>query len=240
MSRVLLLAGTAEARALAKLIHARVDLTVSLAGRTANPAPYTGTVRTGGFGGIDGLVRFLRDERIDLLIDATHPFAETISANAATAAAEAGTLRLRLLRPPWPEEPGHTAHPTLEEALDALPAGATALLTTGSVRTAPLARRPDCRLILRTIEPVEPPEPHIRIIRARPPFTVAQETALMRDHGVTHLVTRNAGGASRARLDAADALGLPVLMIARPPSTPGPIAQTPEEAVAWMRRNGVF
>lgn len=239
-SRVLLLAGTSEARALAHRIVDKVDLTVSLAGRTAAPADYPGRIRIGGFGGADGLANHLRGQRIDLLIDATHPFAQTISANASAAAERAGTRRLRLSRPPWPAESGHTAHPSLEAALDALPAAAIALLTTGSVRTSPLERRPDCRLILRTIEPVEPAGSHITVLRARPPFTFAQELALMRDRGITHLVTRNAGGASRARLDAARTLAIPVLMIARPPEPPGPIVSSTAEAVAWMRRTGVF
>lgn len=240
MTRVLLLGGTAEARTLAALIHERVDLTVSLAGRTADPRPYPGALRTGGFGGAEGLAAHLADQGIDLLIDATHPFAATMAANARRAADAAGIPRLRLIRPPWPAEPGQTAHPSLEHALDALPAGAVALLTTGSVRTMPLARRPDCRLVLRAIEPVEPPGTHVTVVRGHPPFTAEAETALMRSHGITHLVTRNAGGDSRARLDAARALGIPVLLIDRPPQPPGPTASTPDEAVAWMRRNGAF
>lgn len=240
LRQVLLLGGTAEARQFAGLIADRVDLTVSLAGRTSAPAAYQGRVRTGGFGGAEGLARYLVEHRIALMIDATHPFAETMAANAVAAAGTTGIPFLRLLRPPWPPEPGWTAHASLMAALDALPGGATALLTTGSVRTGPLARRPDCRLILRAIEPVDPPGSHVTVIRDRPPYALEGEIALIRDHGVSHLVTRNAGGAARARLDAAGALGLAVLMIDRPPRPDSPTVATPGEAVAWMRRHVAF
>lgn len=218
---VLLLGGTAEARCLSHRLADRVPLITSLAGATARPARHGGRLRTGGFGGAEGLERFLRDHGVRLLIDATHPFAERITANAVAACRGAGTPRLRLLRPPWPPEPGWRPLPSLEAALAALPPGARALATTGSLRTAAFAARADCRFLLRTIEDPGPLPLHVTLLRARPPFDADAERATMLAHRVTHLITRNAGGTARGRLDAAAALGLPVLLIERPPEPDG-------------------
>ncbi|RYH11647.1 cobalt-precorrin-6A reductase [Tropicimonas sp. IMCC6043] len=225
MSRphVLLLAGTSEARQLAGMLAGwPLDLTVSLAGATQAPAPVPGRLRTGGFGGAAGLADWLEAQSVDLLVDATHPFAEAISANAAAAAAQVGCPLLRFERSPWRPAPGERwqTHASLEAALLALPAGARALLTTGSRRLAALAERPDVTLILRAIEMPADLPPRVEPILARPPFTEAGERALMTQHRITHLVTRNSGGAGRAKLTAAAALGVEVLMIARPVSPP--------------------
>lgn len=235
--RVLVLGGTAEASALAGRLAALpfIDLTVSLAGRTGRPAAYPGRLRIGGFGGADGLANYLIEQQIGLLVDATHPFAETIAVNAARAAALTGIDRFKLLRPPWPVEPGWQRFPDLEAALDALPPDATALATTGSVRTEAFARRPDCRVILRSIEPPGRLPDHVTSLIARPPFSEDDETALMTRLGVTHLITRNAGGAHRARLGAAQGRVIPVLMLDRPLPPPGPVVETVDEAVARMR-----
>lgn len=221
---VLLLAGTAEARELAgELAGWPIDLTVSLAGATRAPAAYPGRVRTGGFGGAEGLTQWLASHSVALLVDATHPFAVRISANAAEAAARAGCPLLRLERPAWQPLAGEVwqDHPSLEAAVAALPPGARALLTTGSARTGPLAARADLTLFLRSIEPSGELPGNVEIILARPPFSESGERALMARHGITHLVTRNSGGAGRAKLAAAAALGVAVLMIARPAPPPG-------------------
>lgn len=232
MPDVLLLAGTAEARALAGLLAERgVDSVASLAGATRAPAAYAVPVRTGGFGGGEGLLCWLRQHRVRAVIDATHPFAARMPWNAAEACAAAGVPRLRLVRPEWAVRPGWRVVGSAGEAASALPAGARVLLTTGR-EAGPFAARTDCRFWLRSIEPVELP-PHIEPIVARPPFGLEAELALMRRLSVTHLVSKNAGG-DAAKLDAAGALGVAVVMVTRPAVPPGPLVTTVDEALAWI------
>jgi precorrin-6A/cobalt-precorrin-6A reductase len=235
-AHVLLLAGTAEARALAERLRTVPGLavTASLAGVTADPAPIAAETRRGGFGGAGGVALYLTANAVAAVIDATHPFAAQMAANAAAACAATGTPRLKLLRPPWEPLPNWREVPDIAAAAAALPPGARALLTTGRKETAPFAARADVRFLLRVIEPAAGLPPHIRQIAARPPFTLAQELSLMRAESVTHLVSKNAGGPGRAKLDAAAALGIPVLMAARPAPPPGPLAATVDDAVAWV------
>lgn len=237
-AHVLILAGTAEARALAEQLAARPGLrvTASLAGVTSAPAPLAAETRSGGFGGADGLAAWLRAHRIAALVDATHPFAARMAANAASACEATGTPRLKLLRPPWEPVGNWREVPGLAQAAAALPPGARPLLTTGRKELGPFAARPELACLLRVIEPVPDLPAHISQIVARPPFTLEAELALMRRHAVTHLVAKNAGGTGRARLDAAARLGLPILMVERPEPPPGPRAASVEEAVAWLRQ----
>ncbi len=229
---ILLLAGTAEARALAGRLAARgVDAVASLAGATRAPADYGVAVRSGGFGGAEGLAAWLRAERVRALVDATHPFAARMPWNAVAACAAAGVPRLRLLRPAWPVRPGWRVVGSLDEAAAALPAGARVLLTTGR-EVAPFAGRTDCRFWLRSIEPVAVPA-HVTPLLARPPFRVDEEAAMIRRLRATHLVSKNAGGGA-AKLDAAAALGIEVVMVARPAPPPGPLAATVERALDWV------
>jgi precorrin-6A/cobalt-precorrin-6A reductase len=229
---VLLLGGTAEARVLAeRLAGEGIDTVASLAGVTRAPAAYGVPVRTGGFGGATGLADWLRAEGVRALVDATHPFAARMPWNAAAACAATGVPRLRLLRPEWPVRPAWILVGSAAEAARALPAGARVLLAMGR-EAAPFAEREDCRFWLRSIEPVELP-PHIEPLLARPPFAPDTERALMQRLGVTHLVARNSGG-DAAKLDAAGALGLAVVIVARPPTPPGPLARTVDEALAWL------
>jgi len=237
-AHILLLAGTAEARETARLLAAAPGLrvTASLAGVTAEPAPIAAETRRGGFGGAAGLAAWLRDHAVAALVDATHPFAAKMAANAAAGAAATATPRLRLLRPAWDPAPGWQSLPDLAAAAAALPSGARALLTTGRKDLGPFLARTDLRLVLRVIEPVPDLPPHVEQIAARPPFALADEIALMRDRAITHLVSKNSGGPGQAKLDAAARLGLAVLMVERPAPPPGPLAATPEEAVAWVTR----
>ena len=233
---MLLLAGTAEARLLAAGLAGmpEVEATASLAGATRAPADYKVPVRKGGFGGAEGLAGWLRADRTGAVIDATHPFAAQMQANAARACAAAGVPRLRLLRPEWPARPGWVGVPGLDAAAAVLPAGARVLLTSGR-DWAPFARRTDCRFWLRSIEPAALPD-HIEPILARPPHALRDELALMRRLSVTHLIAKNAGG-DPARLNAAEALGVSVVMIARPAPPPGPrelVVARPEEALTWL------
>ncbi len=236
-ARLLLLAGTAEARTLARCLRdvPGLAVTASLAGVTSTPAPIAAETRRGGFGGAAGLADYLRAHAIAAVIDATHPFAARMATNAALACAATATPRLRLIRPPWQPVGDWHDFPDLAAASAALPAHAHALVTTGRKHTAPFAERADLRLLLRVIEPVRNLPPHITQLTARPPFALDDELALMRAQAITHLVSKNAGGAGRAKLDAAARLAIPIFMVARPAPPPGATAETVEAAVAWIR-----
>lgn len=235
-ARILVLAGTGEARELAERLRTLpgIAVTASLAGVTREPQPIAAETRTGGFGGTDGLARYLREHRIAALVDATHPFAERMAANAAAASAAAGVPRLKLLRPAWPGEAGWQVVRTIDDAAAALPAASRVLLTTGRKEIAPFASRSDVRFLLRVIEPVSDLPAHIRLVVARPPFTLAAEAGLIKAESVTHLVSKNAGGPGRAKLDAARSAGIRVVMVDRPGPPPGPLVATVDAAVAWV------
>lgn len=243
--RVLILGGTEEARALAAALIASgcADPVTALAGRTADPAPVAGAVRTGGFGGPDGLAAHLADCGYAALIDATHPFARQISAHAREAASRAGLPRLALVRPAWIAAPGDRWIEAADEdeAASAL-AGlglsddAAVFLALGRQRVAAFAAVAGLRLVLRTVDPMPPPWPGSRVVVGRGPFDEAAERALLEDERVTAMVCRNSGGTSgRAKLDAARALGLPVVMIRRPPPPAPPVVEDVQRAVDWVR-----
>ncbi|ORE94786.1 cobalt-precorrin-6A reductase [Aurantimonas sp. 22II-16-19i] len=236
---VLVLGGTAEANALVKALRQRWPerrLILSLAGRTRSPElPEDAEIRIGGFGGAEGLAAFLLAESVSLVVDATHPFAAGMARNAARAADLAGLRRLKLLRPEWCPVAGDCWTPVtcLAEACRALPAGARPFLALGRQHLSPFTRRSDIRPLARMIEPPEPALPAgWTLILSRPSSDRCAEADLMRAHGITHLVTRNAGGAaSYAKVAAARDLGLPVIMIARPPSPAGAVFETVEDVV---------
>ncbi|MFJ8193757.1 cobalt-precorrin-6A reductase [Streptomyces sp. NPDC096094] len=234
---VLILGGTTEARRLAaELARSGVRVTTSLAGRVTRPGSLAGEVRTGGFGGPDGLAAWLREQHVDALVDATHPFAGTITANAVLAAAATGTPAVILRRPGWQAGPGDHWHPaaSLAEAADLLPGlGRRVLLTTGRLGLAAFAQLPDHHFVARSVEPPEPPlPPDTRVLLARGPFTEADETALLRDHRIDVLVTKDSGGAATAaKLTAARELALPVVVVRRPPLPRGADAVSDVPAV---------
>ena len=243
--RVLVLAGTAEASDLARRLSADplIEVTASLAGRTRSPAPLPCPVRTGGFGGVDGLASYLRASATDALVDATHPFAAVMPHHAAAAAVEVGVARLRLLRPAWTPAPGDRwiEVDDLSAAADALvDLGARrVLLTTGRLDLPPFARFASIEgthVLVRSIEPPDPLAlPSATVLLDRGPYTVEGETTLLRKHGVDALVTKNSGGvATAAKLAAARACGVPVVMVRRPPQPSGPVAPTVDEAIAWL------
>ncbi|MEV5850241.1 cobalt-precorrin-6A reductase [Streptomyces sp. NPDC051985] len=225
---VLILGGTAEARELAAMLAPRpgVRVTTSLAGRVTRPGALPGEVRVGGFGGAAGLAGWLREQRVDALVDATHPFAETITANAARAAAETGVPAVVLRRPGWRPGPGDRWHPvaSLAAAADLLPRfGPRVLLTTGRLGLSAFAHLTDRHFVVRSVEPPEPPlPPHTEVLLARGPFTVADESALLRENLIDVLVTKDSGGAATAaKLTAARESGLPVVVVRRPPLPDG-------------------
>jgi precorrin-6A/cobalt-precorrin-6A reductase len=241
--RVLILGGTTEARALAASCAERgIHVVTSLAGRTSTPLAVAGEVRVGGFGGADGLAGYLRTEGFDALVDATHPFAATISAHAARAAGAAGVPLLVLRRPGWTERPGDRWHrvPSVAEAAGLLPGlGRRVFLTTGRQSIGAFADRDDCWFLSRSVEPPEPPMPrHLEVLLDRGPFAVAGERALLTGHRIDVLVTKDSGG-STAKLDAARELGVPVIVVDRPPAGPAPAAATAEEALRRLHHAGI-
>lgn len=238
MARVLILGGTSEALRLAEAaVAAGHDVTTSLAGRTGSPRQPAGALRVGGFGGAEGLATYLRDEAVEALLDATHPFAARIAANAAEAAARAGVRRLKLLRSAWRPVAGDDwrAVPDTAAAAAALPAGCRALVTVGRQELAPFLDRTDVALVVRTIEPVDDLPAGVRLIQARGPFALDDELALLQAEAIERLVTKNAGGkAASAKLEAARRLAVPVVMVERPPPPAGPTVARVEAALAWL------
>ena len=240
--RILILGGTAEARALAQGLAAREEfaVTVSLAGRTAEPLPQAAPVRTGGFGGAEGLARYLCDEQVDLLIDATHPYAATISANAARAADSAGVRLLALRRAPWRKVAGDNwiEVESVEEAVGAL--GDTpkrVFLALGRNELQPFIAAPQHIYLVRSVDPVDPPlpVPNASYITARGPFSEDEDRALFARHHIEIVVAKNSGGeASYGKIGAARALRLPVIMLKRPALPEVASVATVEEVLAWL------
>ncbi|MFV0523338.1 MAG: cobalt-precorrin-6A reductase [Acidimicrobiales bacterium] len=240
MSRVLLLAGTTEATALAEwLVPAGFDVISSLAGVTRTPRPRPGRLRTGGFGGTPGLERYLRDEGVDVLIDATHPFATQMPFHAARAADRVGVPRCRVLRPAWEvtDEDRWVPARDLTAAFDAVLAlGARRVfLTTGRQSIGPFATSPELDLLVRAIEAPEILPASAIVVLERGPFGVDAEVSLMRSHAVDAVVTKNSGGdATAAKLVAARRLGVPVVMIERPSQPGGIIVSSVDDALRWL------
>lgn len=239
--KVLLLAGTSEARRLAeRLVEAdTVDLIASLAGATRAPKPLPCETRIGGFGGADPMAAWFKTHRIDAVIDATHPFAAQISANVCAAAFAANVPLLRLERPAWTSSPGRAWREVadLRAAAAAAPSGARVFLTTGGSELDPFRDRSDVIWIARVLDRsrVGADPPHLRLIEGPPRQSAAEEAALMTAERATHLVTKNAGGsAARAKLDAAEALRLSIIMVARPPLPAAETVGGVDAALTWV------
>ncbi len=242
MLRVLILGGTTQASSLATRLasDARYDAILSLAGRTKNPTLPDINHRIGGFGGSVGLANYLRTEAINVLIDATHPFAEKISANAVIAARETGTPLAIFTRPAWMPGTGDRWQdfPDMEHAAHALgEKPRRVFLTIGRQQLAAFESAPQHAYLIRCIDAPEPLPalPHAKFIFARGPFTFEDEQALMRDASIEILVTKNSGGdATRAKLDAARTLGIEVYMIARPQSPDVPAFETLDTVLQFL------
>jgi len=236
--RVLLLGGTAEGRELARRLHPRVDNISSLAGRVPDPALPVGPVRIGGFGGTDGLRRWLQEEHIDAVVDATHPFAATMTAHAAEVCRELAMPHLVLARPPW--DPGDAivvASDTHAAATVAEQRFSRVFLTTGRSGVKAFAAGDAWFLIRAVTEPDGALLPrHHQLVLSRGPYRYDDELRLLTQHRIEALVTKNSGGdMTRAKLDAAAALAIPVVMVARPPLPHGVTAVgTVEEAADWV------
>ena len=210
----------------------------SLAGRVSNPRLPAGEVRIGGFGGPEGLTAWLHEHQIDAVIDATHPFAERISASAAEACRRAGVPLLRLERAGWEERPGDrfTWVDDLDAAATAIPKlGSRVLLTTGRQGLAAFAGVSGVWFLIRCVEPPEPPLPERHeLLLSRGPYTLAGEDALIEQHRIDLVVTKDSGGSHTvAKLDAARARGLPVIVVRRPPRPGADSVGDVETAVTW-------
>ncbi|MCD1627007.1 MAG: cobalt-precorrin-6A reductase [Paracoccaceae bacterium] len=243
MTRILLLGGTTEASALAqRLADTGADAVFSYAGRTDAPLSQPLPTRIGGFGGVEGLTHYLRDQSITHVVDATHPFAAEMSGNTVQACGLTHTALIALERPAWQAQSGDnwTCVPDIAAAVDALPdQPARVFLAIGKQNLAAFARRPQHHYLLRLVDAGPVPLPQASTIIARGPFDVAGDTAVMRDHAITHIVAKNAGGAgAAAKLGAARALHLPVIMIDRPALPPRQLAGSVDEVLAWLDHSG--
>jgi precorrin-6A/cobalt-precorrin-6A reductase len=228
---VLVLGGTGEARRLAEALAAVSDLRVvtSLAGRVSRPHLPPGEVRIGGFDGVEGLAAWLRAEGVDVVVDATHPFAARITASAATATSRLGIPLLMLQRPGWREVDGDDWRwvDSVTDAAELLPSvGRRALLTVGRQELAPFTRLGDMWLLARSIEQPDVP---IRAVLARGPFPVESELDLLREHAIDVVVTKDSGG-DDAKLVAARRLAIPVVIVRRPSPPAATVVSTVDQA----------
>ncbi|MEF0941546.1 cobalt-precorrin-6A reductase [Rhizobium sp. BR 362] len=238
-TRILILGGTAESRRLGEALAPRTDLDIvlSLAGRTIDPAPQPVPMRSGGFGGAEGLARYLRDEAIDLLIDATHPFAARISANAAEAAALSGIAAFALRRPYWVPAEGDRwrSVQSVSKAIAALgPSPLQVFLAIGRQEAYQANAAPIHHYWVRSVDPVEPPltVPNVTYIHAKGPFRLEDELAMLRQHSIDVIVTKNSGGsATYAKIEAARQLGVEVIMIERAAADDMAAVETVEDAL---------
>jgi precorrin-6A/cobalt-precorrin-6A reductase len=242
MTRILILGGTTEARLLAERLAGRADLdvTLSLAGRTAAPARQPVPVRSGGFGGAAGLANYLQREHVDVLIDATHPYASGISANACAAAQMSNVKFIALHRPLWIAVAGDrwTEVEKVRDAVRVLgPTPRRVLVALGRNELAPLVEAPQHFYLIRSVDPIDPPLrlPRATYVTGRGPFVEADELALMRTHGIETVIAKNSGGgATYGKIAAARALGIEAIMLRRPPVPDAPSVATVDEAIAWL------
>jgi precorrin-6A/cobalt-precorrin-6A reductase len=237
--RILLLGGTSEARTLAGRLHPDVDVISSLAGRVPDPALPVGEVRIGGFGGVDGMRRWLSEAAVDAVVDATHPYAATITAHAAAVCDDLGLPHVVLARPAWPPGDAIVVGTDVEAAKTvAAEHYSRIFLTTGRSGTRAFADV-DAWFLIRAVTAPDAetlPSRH-QLVLSRGPYHYDDELALLRDHRIDALVTKNSGGAmTRPKLDAAAALGIPVVMVDRPPLPSGvTTVATVDDAEAWVR-----
>lgn len=238
---LLLLAGTREARDIAQGLAAQnTPAIASLAGATRDPVPLAITTRTGGFGGAGGFGEFLERAGITAILDATHPFASQISARSFEVARVHKIPYLQVLRPPWsPQKDDRwTMVASGEQAADYIAPDSTVFLATGRQSLGRFENLSKCRLICRQIDPPDTrfPFENGEFLIGRPPFSVTDEVALFKQLAVDWLIVKNAGGCtSRTKLDAARQLGIPVIMLDRPPKIGAPVVENVKDALSWFR-----
>ena len=237
---ILLLAGTFEARVLAKKLQEKfsdVRLTASFAGAVKDLPDLGVPTRIGGFGGIEMLCQYLQTEKVSLIIDATHPFAAQMSWNAFNAAEREDVAILRLERPAWQQAPNDLWHPvaSMEDAADVIPEEARAFLAVGRKEIATFYRRSDIIGTARMIEPPPVSLPgHWSLVLARPPQSAEEEVELFKEKGITHVVTKNSGGTrANAKIEAARQMQLPVILVDRPELPSTDTAATVNDVLDW-------
>jgi precorrin-6A/cobalt-precorrin-6A reductase len=244
MGTVLVLGGTAEARELAAALDAQPATRVisTLAGRVAEPRLPAGEVRIGGFGGPDQLALYLERERVDAVVDATHPFARRMSASATAACARAAVPLLRIERPPFRSRPGDSWHrvATLEQAAAMIPGvGTRVFLTTGRQGLGAFAGVGGAFFLVRCVDPPRTrlPANHVLLLD-RGPFTLEGELALIDEHRLDVLMTKDSGGEhTAAKLEAAGLRGLPVIVVSRPPRADSASVASMAEVLAWLAQH---
>lgn len=237
---ILVLGGTADAHEIAVgLKEAGVDFVVSLSGAIRRSAVRGYSVRIGGFGGIGGLIEYLDKAEIEGIIDATHPFAANISRSAVVAAEVSGTPIVRFERPAWiaPEGADWRAVDDLDAAARALPSRARTFLTVGSRSLEPFVSRTDVWFLFRSIEKAGMPFAQGEALIGWPPYNVDTELEVMKQHRITHLVTKNSGGGqTAAKLEAATEMGIPVIVVGRPVLPVVESASTVSDILRWAEQ----
>lgn len=243
--RILILGGTGDGLTLADTLVARADIDVvsSLAGVTEAPRVPAGRVRRGGFGGVAGLTAYLREQAIAAIIDATHPFAATMSANADAAATLVGVPLVHLWRPPWTRAAGDRwiEVASVTDAAAAIPdAAGRVFLATGRSELAAFAARKTIDFLARIVQPVQPAAgeqwpPRLAFVYARGPFSLVEDRRLLIEQNIAVIVSKNSGGAAAyAKIAAARELELPVIMVRRPLPPRGQRVETVAAALAWL------
>ncbi|MDA1091197.1 MAG: cobalt-precorrin-6A reductase [Proteobacteria bacterium] len=245
VKHLLILGGTTEARELARrvslMMGKRVRVTTSLAGRRATTPALAGDVRIGGFGGIEGMTMYIRDNAVDVVVDATHPFAAQISDHANVACTGARVPRLQILRPGWRLPPGATCLEVdgLNGAARILPRVARRIfLTTGLGGLEAFSGLDDLWFLVRLIDAPKAPPPlaEYQLITGAPPYTLEEESRLLTEHDIDTLVTKDSGGAgTEAKIVAASDAGITIILVRRPPPEPGPVVATVDAAFAWVQ-----
>jgi len=238
--RLLLLGGTIEAAELARRLAGAENIraTLSLAGRTANPPAMPLPTRVGGFGGAEGLADYLAREEIDLVVDATHPFADQISGNAIRACAIAGIALVAVERPPWEKRDGDDwiEHASVQDLVAALPEAPQRIFSgLGRQAIGALMQAPQHHYVIRVVDDVAPPPqlPHAKMIAARGPFRAEDDEALFRAQAIACVLAKNAGGsAAYAKIEAARRLGIPVHIVRRPAIGARPVVASVDAAMA--------
>lgn len=238
--KILIFGGTGAARDIAhELAALGHDVTTSLAGKTTAPLQPAGTVRSGGFGSALRLQTYIRDNGFDWIIDALHPYAETMSANVATAAEITKVRFVRLARPLWvmPDVATVETYPSAAAAIAGVPRAANVLVTSGHKGLEAIAERDDCTFHVRLIEPPESPLPrHAHVVLDRSPYSLEGELVLMQDLAISHLITKDSGSdATRAKIDAAAELSVVICLIARPVPPPGRWVGSVSEVVSLVQ-----
>jgi precorrin-6A/cobalt-precorrin-6A reductase len=243
MKRLLILGGTGDATKLTSEASqlSGVEIIYSLAGRTRKPSLPDCETRIGGFGGADGLAAYMNDAKIDLVIDATHPFAENMAAHAAEACTKTSIPRLKFCRTPWVSgDISWQSINTYAEAAAALSTmGDRVFLSIGTKDLDAFSGLSDKWFFLRAVEEPALPVPLLNhgMLLERGPFDEGHERTLMVTYQIDVLVSKNSGGTMAAKLQAAHDLNIPIVMIEQPAMLEGEVVGNVKDTVDWLTRH---